>query len=338
MRVRVSLADIDPTNLVYYGHYLRYNERAANECLGDAVGPDGRATLAGVTLSKYIRGAGWDEHVEIRTTRVPAVDGDTEGAGNTQSLLHEWLVDGKLIHVSVAAYLVEGLAPGCALSEAFTGARLVAGAQPVAGSDGRWQRCRDTVRIRALQKEAELTFTYPEANVRRDEFTVFPDMLAAGGKLTTHTVMDLMERQRTTLIGGQEALKLLKGRGVAIVCYSIQGLKLSGAPVRARQTIAATSGFVVLNERFYCMHQTLRHLDGASTGGGGAPLSECYLKLIFVKDGGIIKAPEDVRLFFRDGDEGRRYDEHATINGEVSPTVVYDPLEVPASSAPCWQA
>lgn len=321
MRVRVSLADIDPTNLVYYGHYIRYNERAANECLSDAAGPECRAHLQCVTLSKYIRGAGWDEIVEICTTRVPAAEGvGTEAVADTQSLLHEWMVDGKLIHVSVATYAVEGLAPGCALSDAFAGARSVSGPKSVAGND--MQRCRDTMRIRALQKEAEMTFLYPEANVRRDEFTVFPDMVA-DGKLTTHTVMDLMERQRTTLIGGQEALKELKGRGVAIVCYSIQGLKLSHAAVRARQNIVATSGFVVLNERFYCMHQTLHHLNGA-------PLSECYLKLIFVRDGVIIKAPEDVRLFFRDGDEGRRYDEHATINGDIegeaSPTVVHDTL------------
>mgnify|MGYP002043335375 CR=1 FL=1 len=98
MRVRVSLADIDPTNLVYCGHYLRDDERAANECLGEAAGPECRAKLAGVTLSKYIRGAGWDEDVEIRTTRVPSAD----GAADTQSLLHEWFVDGKSIHVSVA--------------------------------------------------------------------------------------------------------------------------------------------------------------------------------------------------------------------------------------------
>ena len=110
-----------------------------------------------------------------------------------------------------------------------------------------------------------------------------------------------------------QALKRLKDTGVAIVCYSLQGLKLSHAPVRAGQQIEATSGFVVLSGCFYCMHQAL-HLSGER-------LTDCYLKLIFIHEGSIIKAPDDIRLHFRADDvEGTKYDEHVTINGEGPPT------------------
>jgi len=280
-RLRVSLADIDPTSFVYYGHYLRYNERAANElCVSDC-----SAVLINVMLSKYIRGAKWDEEVEIRTRLLDA-DEATATTG-VLSLLHEWFVDGKIIHVSIATYAMKRCPPGCSvIKEAVTGdgdravgpssehdlpnvgtssERISLGT----GSTYGWQQSfRDTVRIRALQKEAMLTLEYPDLNVRRDEFVVYPDMISEYGTLCTHTVMDLMERQRTTLIGGQEALKRLGERGVTIVCYSIQGLALSHVSVRARQRIEATSRFVVLSDRFYCMHQAL-HLPT------GEVVSEC---------------------------------------------------------------
>ena len=34
MRVEIGIADIDSYSMLFYGHYLRFNERAANLCLG----------------------------------------------------------------------------------------------------------------------------------------------------------------------------------------------------------------------------------------------------------------------------------------------------------------
>ena len=83
----VALADVDPTNFVYYGHYLRYNERAANACIGEAAGPHCCASLKGVELSKYVCGVRWNDSVDIRTTCVPMADEPT--------LMHEVLCRGS---------------------------------------------------------------------------------------------------------------------------------------------------------------------------------------------------------------------------------------------------
>jgi hypothetical protein len=66
-----------------------------------------------------------------------------------------------------------------------------------------------------------------------------------------------------------------------------------------------------MSDLFYCMHQCI-------FTQAGEPVSECYLKLVFVNDGRIVKAPEDVKLHFCDGDEGMRYGDCATVHGDVA--------------------
>ena len=47
-----------------------------------------------------------------------------------------------------------------------------------------------------------------------------------------------------------------------------------------------STGFVIENERFYCVRQTVAH------AASGLPLADGHLKLVFVKDGQIVKAPD----------------------------------------------
>ena len=112
-------------------------------------------------------------------------------------------------------------------------------------------------------------------------------MRGSRGGLSVPAVMDLYERQRTVLIGGQGELeRLKKEEGVLIVVYSIQRLRFHEVPVQPREEIEVSSGFVVQNDMFYCVHQSVTHV------ASGRTIAEGHLKLVFVKDGKVGKAPE----------------------------------------------
>ena len=84
LRVRLGIAEIDSYNMLFYSHYLRYNERAANTCLSPE---SSSAVLCRVSLAKYMSSVRWNDTVDIRTTAVaePSADGE-------YMLLHEWFV------------------------------------------------------------------------------------------------------------------------------------------------------------------------------------------------------------------------------------------------------
>ena len=52
-----------------------------------------------------------------------------------------------------------------------------------------------------------LLFTSQGGSGCSETVSVYPDMIGPGGGLAVPCVMDLFERQRTTLIGGQEGLE-----------------------------------------------------------------------------------------------------------------------------------
>ena len=207
----LSIGDVDSYDMLFYAHYLRFCERAANACL-----PPGRAyaVLARADLVKYSSSVRWNDSVEIRSTLVPTAPGSTED-GDQHILLHEWVCTGKVVHTALATYQIHG------------GGSFVGAAVPV-GTDER--------RIRALQRSALELFspTYYARELRE----VWPDMCGTGGSLGLPCILDLMERQRTELIGGQSELERLKqSEGIMIVVYTMQQLRLHGAPVAPRDTI-----------------------------------------------------------------------------------------------------
>ena len=107
MRLRLGIAEIDSYNMLFYGHYLRHSERAANSCLGRE---STSATVSHVALAKYVSSVSWNDVVDIRTTAHPSEDG---------TLLHEWFVNERYdtpVHVCLCSYDVDGPA-------GFVGAR-----------------------------------------------------------------------------------------------------------------------------------------------------------------------------------------------------------------------
>lgn len=260
LRLRLGIAEIDSYNMLFYGHYLRYNERAANSCLSLE---STCATIRGVALAKYISSVRWNDIVDIRTTAVPS-----EGTGE-HSLLHEWFVNEKYdkpVYLCLCSYAIEGPA-------GFTGAHT--------------PDVKEARRLTALQREAANVFTPQDAGLSQN-FAVYPDMVGPGGALAVPCVMDLFERQRTVLIGGQEELERLKLEGgTFIVVYLIQMLTLQPATVvRPREEIEVSTAYTVQGDGlFYCVKQSVAHRPS------GQLCAEGWLKLAFVRDGVIGKAP-----------------------------------------------
>ena len=217
LRVSLGISEIDSYSMLFYSHYLRHNERAANSCLSPE---SSSAVLRRVVVAKYMSSVRWNDTVDIRTTAVAelAVEGE-------HTLLHEWFVAeqyDKPVYLSMCTYAICG-------SAGFTAART--------------PDAKEARRIQALQREAGVLFTPQDGSGRSETFPVYPDMIGPGGSLAVPCVMDLFERQRTTLIGGQEELERLKAEdGTFIVVYMIQALELPPATVvRPREEIDVTT-------------------------------------------------------------------------------------------------
>ena len=161
MRVEIGIADIDSYSMLFYGHYLRFNERAANLCLG---AESASATLSAIAMSTYKSSVRWNDEVYIRTTLVPrddaAVPSDEHG------LLHEWLVGEKLVHSCLCRYRVQG-------PVGFTGAHA---------PDDREKR-----KLLAQQRGSNVLFSAQEG--LRETGVVFPDMISASGTLAIPCLM-----------------------------------------------------------------------------------------------------------------------------------------------------
>eukprot|EP00316_Scyphosphaera_apsteinii_P013106 CAMPEP_0119331708 /NCGR_PEP_ID=MMETSP1333-20130426/81220_1 /TAXON_ID=418940 /ORGANISM="Scyphosphaera apsteinii, Strain RCC1455" /LENGTH=212 /DNA_ID=CAMNT_0007341377 /DNA_START=139 /DNA_END=773 /DNA_ORIENTATION=+ len=211
--------------MLFYGNYLRYNERAANACLGNG---SNHATLCRVTLAKYVKSVRWNETVHIRTLLVPgALVGENRSAGSThaeRSLLHEWLVDDSIVFISICTYIGHG---------AFNFDAAIV-------PDVKEER-----RIKALLREAADTFVPQSKGAKHEINCVYPDMISASGTLTVPSVMDLFERQRTKLIGDQAELQRLKTEDdIMIVVYLIQQLELPpDTTVQPQDEIEISSAF-----------------------------------------------------------------------------------------------
>ena len=196
MRLRLGIAEIDSYNMLFYGHYLRHSERAANSCLGRE---STSATVSHVALAKYVSSVSWNDVVDIRTTAHPSEDG---------TLLHEWFVNERYdtpVHVCLCSYDVDGPA-------GFVGARTPDGKearrvnprQPWDPLGTLSEPSAQARRLIALQREGAAVFTPQDGAGRSEAFGVYPDMVGPNGALAVPCVMDLFERQRTVLIGGQE--------------------------------------------------------------------------------------------------------------------------------------
>ena len=86
-----------------------------------------------------------------------------------------------------------------------------------------------------------LLFTPQGGSGCSETLPVYPDMIGPGGGLAVPCVMDLFERQRTAIIGGQPALAWLDREGIAVVVYRLRHMRLPIEPVPLGRKLLQTS-------------------------------------------------------------------------------------------------
>jgi acyl-CoA thioesterase FadM len=258
-RVALGIADIDGYDMLFYSNYLRYTDRAANMCLPADSPPGTAIMLKAVLVVKYSASARWNDLIDIRTIlAAPPVGGEC-------TLLSEWVVGGKTIHTCLATYTLAGEAD-------ISGIPIPSG-KP------------EERRVFALQRESSMLFSPPAQDYRRQTFRVFPDMVGKSSGMSAAAVFDFFERQRTELIGGQAELeRLSKEDNTMIVVYSIQKFELYPTQVRASDVVEVSSGWMLQNDIYFCVHQSVSLPSGEKVAEG-------HLKLVFARDGTVGKAP-----------------------------------------------
>lgn len=149
----------------------------------------------------------WNDSVVIRSVAI-----EQEIAGE-QTLLHEWVGPSKPtpLFLCLATYRLVGC-PSFSLAP---------------GADDKCAR-----RVRALRSQSGHLFHPESRSYSHMRLSVFPDMCGARGGMSLPSILDLMERQRTELIGGQAQLEALKtSEGIMIVVYEIQQMRIHSTTV-----------------------------------------------------------------------------------------------------------
>ena len=243
-RVQCGIADIDSYSMLFYGNYMRYNERAANACLSQSDGQGGCAMLKAAHFVKYTMPVRWNDVVDVRSTLLG------EPKEHEATLLQEWLVEGRVIHACYATYKLHNVATG------MPSAMLPDKAA--------------TRRVMVMDKEPKMAFEAGESFTAGGLVT--PDMINFRSQLSVSTIVDMMERRRTDMLGGQAELeRLQKEEGVAVCAYIMQDMELHATPVLPGDALEVASGYYVQNDMFYCYHHTLKHQSTGRLISGGQP-------------------------------------------------------------------
>ena len=287
-------------NGLRYAAYMTYNERAANNCVGSIIisRPDNwyhdvaagcyalmqRALLVKYPSNRVQQG----EKVDIKSTLATNDDEMAQAlADDEQLILHEWRCEERIVHSCLVVY------------------RLVANMAGYAAtlSGARTPDIPTSKRILAMRREAASS-TIPQslaaaAGVRAETFDVFPDMLSSDGLVAMAAMLSLLDRHRTSLLGGWvELARLKREEGTRPLVYRVCNLKLgagSGSAVTVRPTdeVRVASALQVQNEMFATVSQTATHVLT------GACLASAHFKLAFVRgepgEEAVVKAPEAIR-------------------------------------------
>ena len=239
-QVKVGICDIDSYNMIFYSNYLKYNERAAYHVIGEC-------RIQNVRIIKYLRSVQWESNVCIESHILSTNE-------NTVDLLHVWLCDGKPMNQSVIKYAVP-------------------------------KYCREKIgEIPRLSKflfhewRKNAGFT-PDGMTHSIETPFYSDMCGMGGTMSNGTCLDLMERQRTELIGGQPVLHRLKvEEGILIVVVNIYDLRFGDAVLDVGDTITCEStGEFAEDNKSIMVRQNIRRGDDM--------ISDGVVKLCFIREG-----------------------------------------------------
>jgi hypothetical protein len=207
LEVTIGMADVDAYAFLYYANYIKYNERAAS------LAAETPLVLSEVETMTFPLPVQWGSEVTIHTFLCPDDAGSTAGSVR---LLHAWTVaspESSGVHAAEAlkpavynTSVVTYTAPGALSSMA---ASLLALRPPPADHPlyAPLMACVRENRTRAPAFPLKCARLAP---ARRATMRVGPDAIGFGGRLQPSVAMDLFERHRTAIIGGQPSLASLQ--------------------------------------------------------------------------------------------------------------------------------
>jgi len=221
VRSSVYIEDTDAFGVTFYANYLRFYERAACEFLG----------LRGCARAKRDAGllVGVDAFRGMRYS-APALLGDELNCHVELKGIDE---QGRL---SFGASL-ERATDGSVLNSVSDLRLAFRGVESSAIDAPPWGCFHLQLDDDALQPAAQIGLTEDDAGLATatapDRLCLQPDELGGGGGLTMHTALRYFERQRTSLIGGPDALKGLQDSGTQVVVGRIDAATLFDAAASA---------------------------------------------------------------------------------------------------------
>jgi len=268
-KIRVGMSDVDAYGFLYYASYLKYNERATNHVSSGLV-------LRGLEFMKFAKSVHWGKEVLILTFKCPearssstdlvAADAAAAAASSTLRLAHVWLPYGGVDADAAGPPSPAGASPtspaarwagaAAAVSPyniAITLYELPADPAARAAANAAFHEPGKTHplfrQLYACVRESVTplpplppTCTPLAAHRQRDlQFTIAPDAIGYGGRLQPSVALDLFERQRTAIIGGQPALAWLDREGIAVVVYRLRHMRLPIEPVPLGRKLLQTS-------------------------------------------------------------------------------------------------
>lgn len=239
--VRIGMSDVDAYGFLYYATYIKYNERMAN-----LISPAHALAVCGVQMMKFIRSVTWGSEITIATFLCPPAHGSddprAEAAGEEQlRLIHAWYDTEEVgarptgdspkqtpltpHNISICSYKMPTSA---AAREAVMG-RFCTPPK----SHPLFRQLLVCVREALTPVPPLPPVCAPLRPSRQRELciTILPDAIGYGGRLAPSVALDLFERARTAIIGGQPNLAWLKEEGVAVVVYRLREMLLPPTPV-----------------------------------------------------------------------------------------------------------
>ena len=258
LEVTIGMADVDAYAFLYYANYIKYNERAACLAAGTPL------VLTEVEDMTFPSPVHWGSEVTIHTFLCPDDTGSTSGCVR---LLHAWTVAPS--GFSGAAEALKPVVHNASVTTytyaAPDGAASMLALRAPPADHPLYAPLMACVRENRTRAPAFPLKCARLAPARRATMLVSPDAVGFGGRLQPSVAMDLLERHRTAIIGGQPSLASLQEESVEVVVCRLRGLRLLAAP-QLGSTLQCVSA-----EAVSCgglIYDVLQRIVATDTGAG----------------------------------------------------------------------
>lgn len=237
---QIGIKDIDGYGHIWYGHYVKYFERAFREFLGQ----EARSHV--VEALKYAKSVPWGAVGSRIETYVVEQDSKMDCV-----LFQRWIVSEADAPItpenvySLAIMHVSGVSK--ALTPSPSSLKLQGGPQLALSMRSLRGGCVNGVQVSTVE------------GVSRRTARLFSDMLGEGHRLSLTDVMDLFEQGRSDMVGGQEGLKKFKDSNRSLVVARTDSLRRPDVSLEGKTHLEIVTVLrrIHLERRCFDFHSTI---------------------------------------------------------------------------------